>query len=215
MINEYIRKSINDNIDLGYKDFQAKLVPSINTVEGVRVPVLKKIAKEVSSFSDIKEYLHNPVLNTYEERMIYGLVLGYLKLPFSDLEKYLEFFIPFIDNWAVCDTCISNLKIVKKNKDECLKFILKYLKSKNEYDLRFMIVVLNDYYLDDLKLVFSILDKIKCNYYYVDMAIAWTISSAYKKDRNYTLNYLENSKLSFDIKKKAKQKIRELSCVNK
>ena len=211
MINEFIRNYINENIDLDYKKFQSKLVLNVDNIEGVRIPLLHKLAKSICSMEYMDDYLENPILNTYEEIMVYGLVLGYIKIPFSKLKIYLKKFIPFIDNWAVCDTVVSNLKIIKNNKDECLKFLNNYLKSSNEYDLRFSIVVLKCYYLDNLNLVFNLIDNIKSDYYYVNMAIAWLISCAYKIDSNKTMNYLENSNISSFVYKKSIQKIHELS----
>jgi 3-methyladenine DNA glycosylase AlkD len=176
---------------------------------GVRIPVLRRIAKDVSKH-DVMSYLENPTLSNYEEIMIYGLVLGYAKLDFKSLKKYLRKFIPYIDNWSICDTVCSNLKMFYCN-ETYLPFLLKYLNSKKEYELRFVIVMLLDYYLDyDVRYVFQLIDQIQYDSYYVNMAIAWLISIAYKKYPNETISYLKDNHLSSFTYKKAIQKIIEL-----
>lgn len=215
MINDCIRTFINDNIDESYRKFQSKLIPNIDNIEGVRIPLLRKLAKIVAKKEDVDSYLDNPILNTYEEIIVYGLVLGYLNVTFDKFILDLKKFIPHINNWSVCDTVVSNLKIIKKNKSEFLKIIDSYLCSNEEYYLRFCIVVLNDYYLDDLDLVFARINLIKSDFYYVNMAIAWLISSAYKKDKNKTIEFLNNNNLSDFVNKKAIQKIHELALYQK
>lgn len=215
-INDKIKKQINENIDLKYLSFHSSLVPNISTIQGVRVPVLRKIAKSLSKEKDILKYLEKPTLENYEEVTIYGLAIGYLKLDIEKYRYYLDRVIPYIDNWATCDIVASNLKFIKKSKQEMYSFILKYLNSKKEFEVRFAIVLLMDYYLDEefmdtLKLV----EKVKLDYYYVKMAISWLISICYIKHKDETIEFLKNTSLDNWTYNKVIQKIIESNRVTK
>lgn len=215
-INDKIKNQINENIDLKYLSFHSSLVPNISSIQGVRVPVLRKIAKSISKEEDLFKYLENPTLENYEEVTIYGLVIGYLKLDIEKYQYYLDKFIPYIDNWATCDIVASNLKFIKKSKQEMYSFILKYLNSKKEFEVRFAIVLLMDYYLDEefmdtLKLV----EKVKLDYYYVKMAISWLISICYIKHKDETIEFLKNTSLDNWTYNKVIQKIIESNRVTK
>lgn len=215
-LNEEIKREIKANIDLDYLSFHGSLVPNIHTIEGVRIPVLRSIAKTISKKEDVFSYLDNPTLDTYEEITIYGLVLGYLKLDIKEYQYYLKKFIPYIDNWATCDVVASNLKWIKKYKKQMYPFILSYLKSKKEFEIRFSIIMLMNYYLDDYyEEIFSLLCEIKLDYYYVKMAIAWFISNCYIKHKKETLYFLKNNSLDNWTHNKSIQKIIESNRVLK
>ena len=99
--------------DLKYKEFHGKLIMSDKLI-GVRTPELKRIAKIIAR-SNYEEFFKENKHQLYEENMVHGLALGYLKLDFNELKPYVDSFISFIDNWAVCDATVSNLKVYKKN----------------------------------------------------------------------------------------------------
>lgn len=217
MINNYIEEKINENIDLEYLKFHSKLVNDVKNINGVRVPILRSIAKDVSKMSNVNEYLENPILDSYEQIMIYGLTIGYLKLDINGFKKYLKKFIPYIDNWAVCDTVVSNLKNIKKNKDVLYNFVLEYLNSSEEFSQRFAIIILMDYYLDD-KYYMEVLEKlinIKSDKYYVNMAISWLVSTCYIKYPKYILNLLKDRKFNIWVHNKSIQKIIESNRIDK
>lgn len=95
-------------------------------------------------------------------------------------------------------------------------FILKYLNSKKEFEVRFTIVLLMNYYLDEefmntLKLV----EKVKLDYYYVKMAISWLISICYIKHKDETIEFLKNTSLDNWTYNKVIQKIIESNRVTK
>ena len=123
--------------------------------------------------------------------------------------EYLDFFVPKIDNWAVCDITCSSFKFKKEELPTIWKYILKYQKSKNEFELRFMVVMMMDYFLLDeyIDEVLTIIDKIKVDYYYTNMAISWLISVAFVKYRDKTIKYLKNNNLSTFTYQKSLQKI--------
>jgi len=214
MIN--YKKILEENIDIRYKAFHEKLVPGVNNVRGVRSPIIKQIAKEIAN-DDYELFLKEKSFDNYEEKMLYGLVIGNLKLPFEQLEEYIIEFVPVIDNWAVCDSFCSSLKITIKNKEGMWKLIEKYFDSKEEYELRFAIVMLMDYYIEPIYIdkVLDVLAGIHHNGYYVKMAISWAISSAFVKERGKTLTFISTDSLDNWTHNKALQKIRESYRVSK
>ena len=208
MKNE-IKKSIISLKDELYKNFHSKLCPGTTNILGVRVPVLRNYAKELIKNYQVEDLLKNIDNEYYEERMLKGLLIGLNKS--NDLNKtinYIKDFIPLINNWAICDTFCAGLKITKKNKKEMRKFILSYKNSKKEFELRFMIVMILDYYIEEAYLEdnFKIFSRINQKDYYVEMALAWAISVCLIKYYEDTLEYLKKSKIDNWTYNKAIQK---------
>ena len=145
------------------------------------------------------------------------MVLGLWKnITIEKFCEYLEKFIPKINSWAVCDISISGFKITKKNMRYMWQFLEKYLKSENEIELRFAIVMLLDYYITDeyIDKVLKILNNIKHEGYYVKMAVAWAVQVAFVKYPEKTMKLLENNNIDKWTYNKALQKIIESYRVN-
>lgn len=199
-IKSKIIKKLFEMQDLKYKEFQSKLCPGTENIIGVQVPKLRKLAKELANSSNFKEwqdFLGNTESKYYEEIMIEGLVIGYLKNSLQEKIKYIENFIPKIDNWAICDTVSSNLKVKSTEKEELWKFLQKYVGSKNEFEVRFIIVMWLFHFMED-KYIDKILAQLETLYnerYYIKMAIAWLLSIGLIKQKEKTLKYLEKSEL--------------------
>ena len=210
MNNEEIRKKLLELADEKYKNFQEGLCPNTNNIIGVRVPALRNLAKEIAK-GDINTYLKNAKSDYYEETMLQGMVIGLAKIDFKQTCKYISSFIPKIDNWAVCDVTVSGLKMVKKHLDEMLLFLKPYLKSKKEFELRFAIVVLLNFYITEkyIDFVLETLNQIKHDGYYVKMAVAWAISITFIKFPQKTMKLLKKNNLDDFTYNKALQKIVE------
>lgn len=188
-----IEKELFELQDKKYQEFQKKLCPGTESIIGIRVPVLRNYAKELLKKYDFKELMECVNDNYYEEIMLQGMLIGSAKEKFDVIIKYIEAFIPKIDNWAVCDTFCTGLKITKKHKDEMWEFIQKYLKSKKEFEVRFGIVMILGYFIDEehLENNFKIFNSIKVDKYYVQMAVAWTISICLIRYYDRTVKYLQ------------------------
>lgn len=193
--------------DKEYKVFNDKLLKTnqYDTI-GIRVPVLKEIAKNLS-ISNYKDYISNNH-TYYEEVMIHGLILGYIKIPFNELLSLLDIFIPLIDNWAVNDTVCANLKAFKLNQEEGYKYIKKLLKG-DSWSIRFGLVLLLDHYINEnyIDEILKICSKVDNTDYYVMMANSWLISSCYIKFKDKTLKLLKSNKLDKIVLNKAISKI--------
>lgn len=210
-ITQEIRERLFELQDKKYKEFHGTLCNTCKyEIIGVRVPDLRKLAKEIIK-RDFRSFLEDSEINYYEEAMLKGLIIGISKMPFNETCKYLKKFIPIIDNWAVCDITCSSLKITKKHIDEMWKFLYSYTISTKEYEIRFAIVMFLSYYIDKehLKEIFNIIENIKNDEYYVKMAIAWFISIAYIKEKEITVKFLKTTQIDKWTYNKALQKIIE------
>lgn len=205
-----IREQLFAKQDLKYKEFHSSLCPNVDKIIGVRVPELRKMAKEIA-LQDYAQFLEQSKDEYYEELVLQGLVIGYAKISIEETFKYLEIFVPKINSWAVCDTTCSNLKITKKYMKEMWKFLEQYINSKNEYEIRFALVMYLNYYLTDeyIDEILHKIDKITNKEYYVQMAIAWLLSFAYIKQKKKTEKYLLKNNLDEFTQNKAIQKICE------
>ena len=131
-----------------YKEFHSRLIKDSNLI-GVRTPVLKQIAKEISKH-DYQGFIEYNSKKTYEEKVLYGLVLGYIKVDFETRLQLLNDFIPYIDNWAINDIVCANIKDFKKNYERGYSFIISCIRSNQPWRMRFGIVLLLDFYIHDI-----------------------------------------------------------------
>lgn len=216
MTNSEIRKKIEELADEKYKEFHGGLCPEVNGIIGVRVPLLRNIAKEIAK-DDWKTYLDNAVDNSYEEIMLQGMVIGIAKMNLEEFQYYLKKFIPKIDNWATCDTTIAGLKLTKKYHKEMWDFIQPYLKSDKEFEIRFAIVMILDFFIVEnyIDEVLKVLNNVKHTGYYVKMATSWAISICFIKYPEKTMELLKNNNLDNFTYNKALQKITESYRVDK
>ena len=207
-----IRQELFELQDKKYQKFHSSLCPGTDNIIGVRVPILRNYAKKLSKQEDIKEYIFFNKTKYYEEIMLQGMLIGLIKnCDIKETLSMIENFVPKIDNWAVCDICCAGLKTVNKNKETVWNFIQKYLKSKKEFELRFAIVMMLDFFTDEkyTDRVLTVLDNIKHDAYYVKMAVAWTISVIFVKFPDKTMKYLKQNNLDDWTYNKSLQKICE------
>lgn len=212
MNKDIITEGLFELKDEKYRVFQAKLVPNVpmDRMIGVRTPALRKYAKEVAKMPQAGAFLQQLPHHYYEENNLHGELL--LLLYSKDIEvfmKELERFLPYVDNWATCD--ILSPKIFKKHLDYVYEKVKKWLKSDHVYTVRFAIVTLLGFYLDDafkpdmLRLVADV----KSDEFYIKMAVAWYFTIALVKQYNITLPYIQNRVLEPWTHNKTIQKARE------
>ncbi len=209
MKNEILKKLLKVS-DKKYQKFSSALCPGTQNIIGVKIPLVRKIAKEI--FKENKSEVYLALKPEYfEEIMIQAILIGYLKNDIAGILREVKMFLPKIDNWAVCDIFCGSLKITKNYRKEIWNFIKKYSKSKKEFELRFVIVMMLCYFLTDDYIydVLKEIDKIKNDGYYVKMAAAWAISAAFIKYPDITLQYLKNNSLDTFTFNKSLQKITE------
>lgn len=211
--DKQLNEKIDTNRDEKYAKFHSSLVPNTK-IKGVRIPVLRKIAKEFSVYDD---FLENITLDSYESISVACYYTGATTKNTEQLKTRLEFILPYIKNWAVCDTFVSSLKILSTKKDEMYSTILNYLKSDNEFAVRFAIVCLLSYYInnDNVEYLLNKMIVLQNKTYYIDMAIAWFVSVAFVKSKNQTLKFLQDKRFEKSVQNKSISKICESFRVNK
>lgn len=210
-IKEKLRSLANER----YRKFTAGLIPGADNLLGVRLPELRKLGKELSK-GDWRYYLANADDEYYEEIMLQGIVVGQVKTDVEEKLRLIAGFVPKISNWAVCDSFSAGLGFVKSNKQRVWDFLKPYFASGKEFELRFGIVMLMDYFIDGdhIEAVLKILDGIRHEGYYVKMAVAWAISVCYAKFPEITMKYINSNALDDFTYNKALQKIIESNRVD-
>lgn len=187
--------------NLKYKEFHQKLMPTVpkDTVIGVPIPILRKLAKKYNDASFLQSLPHK----YYEENNLHAFMLENIK-DFDECVNELECFLPYINNWATCDSLCPK---IFKNRD-ILPLIKKWLKSNHTYTIRFGVNMLMKFYLDgNFKTEYSDLVKnIKSDEYYVNMVRAWYFATALSKHYDDILQYLTENMLDVWTHNKTIQK---------
>ena len=202
--------------DSGYRDFQAKLIPTVakDTIIGVRTPAMRALAKELKGTELAASFLQELPHQYFDENQLHAFLINELKDYKQCLEE-LELFLPYVDNWATCDQLSP--KVLKKQPDATLAAIKKWLGSDHDYTVRFGMEMLMSFYLDDLFkpefLAWVAADKNEA--YYVKMMVAWFFATALAKQYEATVPYFEQRLLPEWSHKKAIQKACESYRVTK
>lgn len=205
-----IREQILAKVDSDYQQFSASLLPTITNILGVRIPALRIMAKQIVK-DDWRMYLQQADHEYFEEVMLQGMVIGYAQMDIEERLQYMTDFVPKIDNWSVCDRFCGGLKFTSNHQQPVWEFILPYLSSEHEYEVRFAVVMLLTYYVDEYYIqdVLRHLDRVQHEGYYVKMAVAWAISICYIHLPEPTMHYLQHNQLDRFTYNKALQKITE------
>jgi 3-methyladenine DNA glycosylase AlkD len=209
--------------DLKYRDFHASLLPNIDkkSIIGVRVPTMRKIAKEFAAGAtpaELGKFLDKLPHKYFEENQVHLFAVERIK-DFDECLRRIEQFLPYIDNWAVCDG--KSPKALLKDESRFYAKICEWLKSTKPYTVRFGVNMLMNFFLDErfskehLKLVAAIDEnlfddagRVECptDRYYVQMVIAWYMATALAKQWDATFPYIKGRKLSPWIHAKTIQK---------
>ena len=198
---------------------------------GLHLPEMKQVAKELAKQTDALDILHafeqkhraDCFCLTYEETLVWGLIINALKCSWEERLSLLKSYIPVLDNWAVCDSFCCNAKWALKLPPQTLwEFLLPYFHSDKEFEVRFAIVMSMCYLLKEewLSLVFDELQQIDLpsihsEYanlpapYYVRMGMAWLLATALAKYPNETRRFVNASSLTEDVKRLYARKARE------
>jgi len=201
---EEIQKKLLDMADCEYRDFSAKLMPTVdkNTVIGIRVPLLRKFAKKLT---DYQEFIDELPHKYFEENNLHAFLIERE----SDFDKCIEMlnnFLPYVDNWATCDG--MKPKVLKKYPDKLLHHIMRWIKSDDTYTVRYGINLLMSFYLDGnfKKEYLSSVANVKSEEYYINMMRAWYFATALAKQYDSTLPYIEGNILDVWTHNKTIQK---------
>lgn len=196
--------------DKGYRDFQGKLVPGISpdTMIGIRVPALRKFAKDYKKSEGAEAFMEKLPHYFYDENLLHGILISEEK-DYKRAEESLDKFLPFVDNWAVCD--IIAPKSFKKNKEKLIGKISEWVDSKEPYTVRFGLEMLMTHFLDsDFKEEYlKIPARVDIDHYYVKMMVAWFFATALAKQWDATFPYIKSRRLEPWTHNKTIQKAKE------
>ncbi len=208
MTNKQILEYLNAKKEKdAFINFTKKIVNSQSEIIGVKTIEIKKLAKLISN-QDYLTYLKTATLNFYEEKLLYGFVLGYSKLSLQNFLFYLEKYLKVIDSWALVDSPITVMKIIEKNKTELFEYLIKNLTHVNPYGVRFSIVAFFKFYLTEQYIaeVLKIYESIQSKEYYINIALAWGICEILIKFYNKGISLLKKFTLNKWVQNKAIQK---------
>lgn len=210
-------RKFNENI---CKDTKYKLI-------GIRVPILRNLAKEISKKENFEEYLNYEDIEYFEEVLIKGFIIAYKKLSFDEKKIYIKNYVPYMDSWAMTDTFCPTLNIKEKDLKNVWDFILLYTQAEGEFEVRFAIIMMLDFFITDkyVDKVICELNKITHEGYYVKMGVAWCLAEIgikyneklmkFLKGKNNLDNFTYNKTLqkmieSYRIKKEDKDFLRKM-----
>lgn len=202
LINSLFKKAKAD-----YLEFTKKITnPGLIKMIGVKIPELRKIAKETAK-TDFASYYSFYQGKYFEERMLLGMSIGYSDIDIYD--KYLEIYAKEITDWSLCDSVASSLKLIKKNNEHFYPLVLKLIETNQEFIIRFGLVILlfhymNDDYIDE---ILKICLTIQSDAYYVKMAVSWVLCECFIKYPSKTDKYISSQYLSSFILNKTISKI--------
>ena len=199
---ENIKKELIDLSDKKYKNFSSSLLPNIDNILGVKLPILRKIAKRILK-NDWQNFIKKNTDDFFELTMIEGMIISSLKIDYTEHLKLIENFIPKINCWSICDSFISGLKTIEHNKELTKKFLEKYFNSNKEYELRFCYVVLLNYFIDsDINFVLEKIKQFNNNEYYAKMGVAWCLSICIIHNFEKSIDFIKNNQIhSWTVKK--------------
>ena len=202
-----IQKFLFDNKDEKYRTFSSKLIPNVDgkSFIGVRAPVLRAKAKQMYKDGTYGKFISSLPHKYIEENTLHGYILCEIK-DYNEAILETEKFLPYIDNWSVCDTLKP--KVFKKHTDELLEKVKVWIKSDKTYTIRFAIGMLMSFYLDEKfdKSFLSLVADADSEEYYVSMMVAWYFATALAKQYDEAVKYIEKKRLSKDTHNRAIQK---------
>ena len=204
-----IRNELEQLRDEKYREFSLSLLPNVDKSKmiGVCLPQLRAVAARIKKESPKGVMPDLPQGDTLEEKLVRGFVIASADLPFEEHLKAVADFVPEIDNWSVCDSFVSSLKLFKKDRER----VWAYFDSDKPYDIRFAVVAALNYFSDDeyAARAFEKFDAITNDDYYVKMAVAWAVSVFFVHAPEKTWQYLEDNCLDDFTFNKSLQKITE------
>ena len=201
-----IQKYLLDNRDEKYRSFTLPLIPNVDekTFIGVRLPIIKKYAKDLDEKSRVN-FLNSLPHQYHEEYILHAFILSNIKV-YDEFIRYVDKFLPFVTNWSVSDTICN--KHLNKYKDRLINQIYEWLQSDEFYRVRYAVKCLMNYYLnEDFKEEHLLkVKEVKLEDYYVEMMIAWYLATGLAKNYDSFIKAIEERWFNKSIQNKAIQK---------
>ncbi len=223
MKKEEIRKELLANVDEEYKKFNEKLTPTRYEVLGVRLPILRDVAKNMAK--NFEESLQNTDFMYFEEVFLFGLTSCYIKADAKTKLSYFDKYLNYADNWSHIDSVVMTIGFKKSELDIVKQKAEEYILSGKEFVERAGVLLIMKHFLDnELNECVKLLEKAETKYYYVSMAVAWCLCELAITNPKFLIEYLQNAPIddktvnraiskcrdSFRISDENKKKLKEL-----
>lgn len=181
MTIDALRALLDAQKEEGYRAFSAVLLPGVTGILGVRIPTLRKIAKDIAKTPFAHELLAVTAPQSFEETLIIAFVRALVPASFDARLAHIAAFVPYIDNWSVCDSFCATLKELRAHREETFAFLAPYLQSHEEYPARFGTVMLLFHFVDEpfVDRALAALEALPATGYYARMAVAWALQTFY------------------------------------
>lgn len=207
MLIDEIKKELFQLQDTKYRDFQARLIPTVpaSAIIGVRTPQLRKLAKQMAKRDGMELFLDQLPHQYFDENQLHAFIISDIR-DFGQCVDQVGRFLPFIDNWATCDQLSP--KVFKKNRQELLAYIKGWIASGQTYVVRFAIGMLMEHFLDEgFDIAYpEMVSQVHSEEYYINMMAAWYFATALAKQYDATLPFIEGMRLEPWVHNKAIQK---------
>lgn len=203
-----LREQLLELAEPAYRDFNRSLMPGVEHVIGIRLPQLRRIAREIAR-GDWRRWLAEAEDLYFEERMLQGLVIGYVRCPVDEWLEHVARFVPKIDNWAVCDCFCRKLRA--EEREPMWRFVQPFFRSEHPYEVRFAVVTALVNFIDGehLDACLERFEAIRLDHYYVRMGVAWAVSVCFVRFPERIGAWLHTCRLDDWTYNKALQKIAE------
>ncbi len=190
--------------------FYEMLTPGAKPISGVRVPMLRKLAKQIAR-EDYRSFLEENPLDTFEMEMLQAFVIGYAKDDPGRILSYFCEFIPKVHDWAVSDALCQSFKLARKYPKEVWDALMQFSTSKQEFEVRIVAVTLMSHFLNDdyINEVVAALDGLYMDDYYAKMGVAWAVATIMAKYPSEGMHYLKSNHLDDWTYNKSIQKMLE------
>lgn len=191
-VEEKVREYLFSVQDKGYQAFQQKLIPTVSadTIIGVRVPILRELAKEIVKEGEAQAYLEILPHRYLEEYILHGCIIN-MSRDYDEALRQTERYLPWVDNWCTCDLLAP--KVFKKHLPHLSQKIDEWIASPKPFTIRFGMETRMRFYLDEAfeSAYLEQVAQVKSDELYVRLMIAWFFATALAKQYDAAVPYLE------------------------
>lgn len=188
----------------------SSIIPGAKPVLGVRIPDLRKLAKEIAK-NNYREFLEQCPDDYFEQQSLQAFVLGYARDDIETILSYADRFIPKIQDWSVNDSFCQNFTTARKHRERVWEWLMPYGEKQDEYSQRAAAVLLMSHFLTDeyIVQVLDVMNRLSFDAYYTKMGVAWCVATAYAKYPGETYAFLLDNQLDDWTFNKSIQKMTE------
>ncbi len=207
---QWVDNRLNELKSNKQAEFSSSLTPGSKPMLGVKIPELRKIAKQLAR-EDYNFFLKNAPEEYWEYQQLKAFTIGYIKTEVFEVTALADEFIPRLQDWSVNDSLCQNFTIAKKSREQVWNWLMCYVDKDDEYSQRVVAVMMLSHFLVEeyIDRVLAVCDRLQNEGYYAKMAVAWCVATAYAKFPKQTHEYMLNNKLCDWTYNKAIQKMIE------